>query len=81
MDKELEQYYDNYFEMFDSKGWKQFVEELRTNGLSINSVEAVKDSNDLYLRKGQLNVIATVLNFEAQIQNVYEENTQEPEND
>ena len=33
----------------------------------INSVEAAKDNEDLYFRKGQLAVIANLLNLEAQI--------------
>jgi len=33
----------------------------------INSVEAAKDNEDLYFRKGQLAIIANLLNLEAQI--------------
>ncbi len=75
MDQETQQYYDKYFNLFQTDGWKQLTEELQQNALVINSVEATKDSNDLYVRKGQLNVLAYILTFENTINNNYEELT------
>ena len=60
MDKELEQYYNTYRELFMNAGWKQLQEDLKQNALVINSVEATKDSNDLYFRKGQLSILANI---------------------
>jgi hypothetical protein len=73
MDKETEEYYNKYFDLFGNNGWKQLIEELKQNALSINSVEAVKDANDLYVRKGQLNVLAYLLNFESTLNTNFEE--------
>ncbi len=73
MNKETESYYNKYFDLFRTDGWKQLIEELTQNALVINSVEAVKDKDDLYVRKGQLNVLAYVLNLEATINNNFEE--------
>jgi 3-methyladenine DNA glycosylase AlkC len=67
IDKELELYYRNIRDMFGSPGWKQLMEDLNSNAMVINSVEAAKDNEDLYFRKGQLAVIANLLNLEAQI--------------
>ena len=67
IDKNLELYYRNIRDMFGSPGWKQLMEDLNSNALVINSVEAAKDNEDLYFRKGQLAVIANLLNLEAQI--------------
>ena len=39
----------------------------------INSVEATKDANDLYMRKGQINVLAYILNLESTTNANYEE--------
>ena len=75
LDQETEQYYNKYFDLFSNPGWKQLIEELKQNALVINSVEATKDSNDLYVRKGQLNVLAYLINFEATTNNNYEEQT------
>ena len=73
MDKELETYYNNYFDLFRKEGWKQLMEELKNNALFINSVEAVKDEADMYSRKGQLQVLASLLNLETTITNAQEE--------
>jgi hypothetical protein len=75
IDQETEQYYNKYFDLFRTDGWKQLIEELTQNALVINSVEATKDVNDLYLRKGQLNVLAYLINFETTTNNNYEELT------
>jgi len=75
LDQETEQYYNKYFDLFKTAGWKQLIEELQQNALVINSVEATKDQNDLYVRKGQLNVLAYILNFETTTNNNYEELT------
>ena len=73
MASETEEYYNKYFDLFQKDGWKQLLEELQQNALVINSVEATKDSNDLYMRKGQLNVLAYILNLEATINANYDE--------
>jgi hypothetical protein len=75
IDQETEQYYNKYFDLFRTDGWKQLIEELQQNAFVINSVEATKDENDLYVRKGQLNVLAYLINFETATNNNYEELT------
>jgi len=62
-------------------GWKQLVQEFGTNAVPINSVEAVKDSNDMYFRKGQLNVLAHLLNMESIVTTNYEEANKSEEDD
>ena len=43
IDKEVEEYYNRYFDLFTADGWEQLIEELRQNALEINSVDATKD--------------------------------------
>jgi hypothetical protein len=73
MDKQLEEYYNNYFDLFNNKGYKQLIEDLKANVVVINNVDAVKDESDMYFRKGQLNVLASLLSFETTINNAFEE--------
>ena len=47
--------------------------QLSNNVAQINSVEATKDANDLYFRKGQLNVLAYILNMQSIVETNYEE--------
>ena len=82
MDQETQQYYDNYFSLFLTDGWKQLIEDFNNNAMQINSVEATKDSDDLYFRKGQLSVLAHLLNMETIVNTNYEEaNKVSEEND
>ena len=77
MDKETQEYYDTYFSLFASDGWKQLVSDFGNNVLQLNSVEAAKDSDDLFFRKGQLNILGHLLNLQTIVENNYEEASKE----
>jgi hypothetical protein len=76
LDKETQEYYDNYFSLFRQKGWKQLINDFGNNAQQINNVEATKDSDDMFFRKGQLNILAYLLNLEPVVTNSYEELTE-----
>ena len=75
MEKETEKHYEALVDMFATEGWKMFTDELRNNAVQINSVEATKDKNDLYFRKGQLNVISFMLNMESTVEHLINEDS------
>jgi len=75
MDKETEQYYLAYFDLFNTEGWKQLIGELQQNAETINNIELLKDEADMFYRKGQLNMLANLLNFKDTITSSYEEIT------
>lgn len=77
MDQDTQEYYDNYFSLFSTAGWKQLMEEFSSNAFNINSVEATKDPDDMYFRKGQLNVLAHLINMESIVNNNYDEASEE----
>ena len=81
MDQETQTYYDNYFSLFITDGWKQLTSEFTNNANNINSIEATKDSNDMYFRKGQLNVLAHLINMENIVSTNYEEANKPEEDD
>lgn len=81
MDQETQTYYDNYFSLFLTDGWKQLMEDFNNNAMQINSVEATKDANDMHFRKGQLSVLAHLLNMETIVKTNYEEASKPPEED
>jgi len=66
-DKELEEYYNTYRGLFASEGFKLLTQDLTNNTININSIEATKDANDMYFRKGQMSIIASIINLEQQI--------------
>tara|TARA_R100000935_G_C2804060_1_gene151827 strand:- start:113 stop:376 length:264 start_codon:yes stop_codon:yes gene_type:complete len=73
MKQELETYFNNYFAMFRSEGWKQLNSDLQSNVNQINSIELTEDANNLYFRKGQLAILSTLFNLETQIDNAKEQ--------
>ena len=79
LDKETEEYYNKYFDLFRTEGWKQLIEELRQNAMMINSVENTKDQEARYIRKGQLKVLGYLLNFESNMETSFEELEKEDE--
>lgn len=81
MDQQLEQYFNNYFDLFNTSGWKQLMEELNNNALGVNNLQATKDSEDMYFRKGQLNVLASILNLQNTIEASHKEASEDPEDD
>ena len=73
MEKEDEQYYNIYFELFRSDGWRQLTEELTEVAAHTNNVAIVKDAQDLFFRQGQLDILTWLLQFEDSINNNYED--------
>jgi len=73
MNKELEKYYNNFFEMFRTEGWKQLLEELTNNIEQTDNLETVKDEQDLFFRKGQLSVFKSFTNLELVITTAQEQ--------
>ena len=71
MNKDLEIYFDNYFEMFRSEGWKQLLKDFQQNITNINSVDQTTDADNLHFRKGQLAILATIVNLENQMDNAH----------
>ena len=63
------------------KNWEYFLNDLRGSVPNVNSVEVTKDLTDLFFRKGQLAIMANVLNLEAQLESVIEERNNPQDND
>lgn len=72
-----QEYKEAMEEMFSTPGWKALVVDLTANYHNINSVDATKDVNDLFFRKGQLNILAFLVNLESTIAHNAEEGSNE----
>tara|TARA_R100000353_G_scaffold134737_2_gene95578 strand:+ start:490 stop:744 length:255 start_codon:yes stop_codon:yes gene_type:complete len=68
MNTELETYFNNYNELFNSEGFKQLVQELSDNALRLADIQSVKDAEDLHFRKGQVAALASVINLPSTIE-------------
>ena len=74
MDKELETYYELYFDLFLTQGWKQFITDIESN-IDSFKIENIKDAEQLYKAQGSLSVLKNIANFEAGIKAAHEEIT------
>ncbi len=70
---ELEAYYDTYNELFNSKGFKQLTVDLEEQARQLADIQSVKDSDDLFFRKGQVAILAYILNLPDVVSNAREQ--------
>lgn len=63
MDKQLQDYYEARFDMFASKGWTDLIDDASEMQKSLNQVMPIANEQDLFLRKGQLDVLNWLLNL------------------
>ena len=73
MTPELLHYYEERFAMMATTGWKQLVEDIEELKKSYELVSNVKSPDDLYFRKGQLDIIYWLLNLKEISEQSYED--------
>jgi len=71
MTPELEKYYENYFDLFMSAGWRQFKEEA-LDGYEALDVEKCKDWDSFLVTKTRREQLNNILKFEDLIRTAYE---------
>lgn len=71
MTPEEEKYYETYFDLFMSEGWKQFIQEIE-DIIDGYRIEDIKDEKHLNSVKGQLQMLQRVAKFERSIRNAYD---------
>jgi hypothetical protein len=68
---EENKYYDTYFDLFASKGWKQFIEEI-DEILDRHRIEDIKNEAHLAFIKGERDALFRVRRFETGIKTAYD---------
>lgn len=71
MDQETQKYYDNYFDLFATEGWKEFIKEMREVHENYR-IEQIKDETELNRVKGERATLFRVLRFEDAIRRHYD---------
>lgn len=82
MNKKLEVYYENQFEVFLKQGWKDFIEDTKVL-LDTMTLDSVNNEQELYFRKGQKDCLNWVLQRQHIVSDAYEQllNNGELDND
>lgn len=73
MTPELQNYYEDRFLMMSAQGWNDLIEDLENMKKPIEDVTAIKTVDDLYFRKGQLDIIKWILTLKEVSALAYEE--------
>lgn len=73
IDKKLQEYYENRFEMMATQGWQDLMEDAKTMFDAINHVLAIQDEKDLHLKRGQLDLLQWILNLKQVSEQSYEQ--------
>jgi hypothetical protein len=71
MTPELQKYYETYFDLFTTDGWKQFIEDVTESAESFN-VRNVPDESALKFVQGQLLILDQMMNWEISIRNAFD---------
>lgn len=72
MTREESDYFDNYFDLFSTQGWKQFISEIE-DSIDTYTIEDIKDDKNLYSVQGQLQILKRFAWFETGIRNAYDQ--------
>jgi hypothetical protein len=71
MDNTLRQYYEDRFEMFTSKGWKNLVEDVKRMEEVTSNISNCADEKSFWIAKGELRIIKWFLSLEELSQEAY----------
>lgn len=84
LSKDVEEYYDNFTEMFGTKGWSQ-LSKILVDNIDTIKIENLQDAKALHQAQGQLAVLTMVFSLpehiEAQRQHVEEQDNAEEYDD
>lgn len=72
MDEKLQAYYEERFSMMATQGWKDLIEDAQGFFDGINKVATIQNENDLFMKKGQLDVLQWLLSLKDSSSQTYE---------
>lgn len=73
MSPEDEKYYEDFFEMFSTNGWKAFQEDIKKLiELKRNSVFHLTKGDDFFLEKGVMQTLRYIENLESMTRKYYD---------
>ena len=73
MNKELEKYYENRFKIFSEPGWIDLLVDVKQMKEVIDNLRSCKGSDDLFFKKGQLDILDWLLTIQSASEQAYDE--------
>jgi hypothetical protein len=72
MAPELQKYYEERFSTMSSQGWVDFVEDMQGLKAVYEDITKVNSVEDLYFKRGQLDILHLILNLKQMSETAYE---------
>lgn len=74
IDKELQEYYDNYFELFSSVGWKQLEKEVIENISNVEkSTLGQRDTDVFLINSGYISALRYIVAYKDVVESSWDE--------
>jgi hypothetical protein len=73
MTPELQRYYESRFEMMNSDGWKELIEDIQLIIDSTDKLSSVNTEAELHFKKGELSILKWLVSLEEVSNAAYEE--------
>ena len=73
MDKELQKYYEEAFNMMATQGWQDLMEDILRIKNSYDKLSAVTETHPLDFRRGQLDILEWLYGLKGLYETAYEE--------
>ena len=73
MAPDLQKYYEETFNTMSTKGWAFLIEDFEEIKVSLNNLSTVNDTQTLFYRQGQLDIIELILGRKAVCEKVFED--------
>lgn len=73
MNKEQVKAFEDRIEMCTSDGWNDLIEEINEFERIINCVDGVNDMEELYIRKGKMEIIRWIQSLKDNARDTYEQ--------
>ena len=73
MNQELQQYYENRFDMMSKEGWKDLCMDIDIMIESLNNLSVIPDEKTLMFKKGELSILTWLKTLKEVSERAYEE--------
>jgi hypothetical protein len=73
MNRELQDYYENRFEMMSTKGWQDLLEDLELMISTTDTVRGIDTEQQLHFRKGEMSIMNWIKTLKESSNEVYEQ--------
>ena len=73
MNRELQEYYENRFEMMATKGWSDLLEDLELMISTTDTVRGIDTEQQLHFRKGEMSIMNWIKTLKESSTEVYEQ--------